>query len=408
MGGLCAHAVCLCNVRRVNFGISRSRSVIPLLQGRQLVIIPLYVFDFLSVGVFKGCMVGWPMPTGPRALKDALSRATSMIDSGDVDNALELLRTEAWSAAENNSHKVQVISLAAEAKIAKGDIDMGNRKMHWQDAHNSYQRALKLEPSNKEIRRAQNKLASMMDEQSISLGKGLQLFDDGNPTPAGLAAVFVGVMVFLVAFKFAGESLEQSLESTEVTLQVSYIHPDDPNSRVEGEIVIELYPSEAPKHVENFLYLVDNGMYDSTIFHRIIDGFMVQGGDIDDMNGAGGYAGVWYGYCNGQISGSNGEIYTSENCPRDDWTVPDEADNGLLHEPSVIAMAKTQNPNTAGSQFYIVPSDSTPSHLDGVHTVFGMVTSGMNHVDAISEVTTGGNQGSEPVDDVRLIQAYRN
>ena len=71
-------------------------------------------------------------------------------------------------------------------------------------------------------------------------------------------------------------------------------------------------------------------------------------------------------------------------------------------------MAKTSAPNTAGSQFYIVPSDSTPSHLDGIHTVFGMVTSGMNHVDAISEVTTGGSQGSEPVEDVRLIQAYRS
>ena len=393
-------------MRRVNSGISRSRSVIPQSQTHHIVIIALYRFDFPSVAVFKGCVVGEPMPTGPSALKDAMSRATSMIDSGDVDNALELLRTEAWAAAENNSQKVQVISLAAEAKIAKGDIDMGNRKMHWQDAHNSYQRALKLEPSNKDIRRAQNKLASMMDEQSISLGKGLQLFDDGNPTPAGLAAVFVGIMVFLVAFKFAGESLEEPLESTEVTLQVSYIHPDDPNSRVEGEIVIQLYASEAPKHVENLLYLVDNGMYDSTIFHRIIDGFMIQGGDIDDMNGAGGYAGIWSGYCNGQISGSDGEIYTSENCPRNDWTVPDEADNGLLHEPSVIAMAKTSAPNTAGSQFYIVPSDSTPSHLDGVHTVFGMVTSGMNHVDAISEVSTGSND--KPVEDVRLIQAFRN
>ena len=60
-----------------------------------------------------------------------------MIESGDVDGALELLRTEAWAVAENNSHKVQVISLAAEAKIAKGDIDMANRKAHWQDAHNS-------------------------------------------------------------------------------------------------------------------------------------------------------------------------------------------------------------------------------------------------------------------------------
>ena len=357
------------------------------------------------------------MPTGPSSLKEALARATSMIESGDVDGALELLRTEAWAAAENNSHKVQVISLAADAKIAKGDIDMANRKAHWQDAHNSYQRAQKLEPSNKEIRRAQNKLASMMDEQSISLGKGWQLFDDGNPTPTGLAAAFVGLMVFLVAFKFAGESLEQPLESTDVTLQVSYIHPDDPNSRVEGEIVIELYASEAPKHVENFLYLVDNGMYDSTIFHRIIDGFMIQGGDIDDMNGAGGYAGIWYGYCNGQISGSNGEIYTSENCPRSDWTVPGEHENGLKHGPGALAAAHA-GLNTDGSQFYIVPSDSTPDWLDwnpgkdctaqgqSCHTVFGMVISGMNHVDAISEVSTGSND--KPVEDVRLIQAYRS
>ena len=77
-------------------------------------------------------------------------------------------------------------------------------------------------------------------------------------------------------------------------------------------------------------------------------------------------------------------------------------------------MAKTASPNTAGSQFYIVPSDSTPSHLDGIHTVFGMVISGMNHVDAISEVVTGNTDsnpdtgGDKPVDDVRLIQAYRS
>jgi len=373
-----------------------------------MVIITDKWFDFPSVAVFKGWVVGALMPPMPTALKDALSRATSMIESKDVDGALELLRTEAWNAAETNSHKIEVISLAAQAKIAKGDIDMKNRKMHWQDAHNSYQRALKLEPSNKDVRRSQNKLASMMDEQAISLGKGWQMFDDGNPTPLGLMASFVAIMVFLVAFKFAGESLEETptLESSEVTLEVSYIHPDDPGTRVSGEIVLELYESESPKHVENFLYLVDNGMYDTTIFHRIIDGFMIQGGDIEDRNGAGGYAGIWYGYCNGQMANADGQIYTSENCQQNDWTVPDEADNGLVHEPAVLAMAKTSNPNTAGSQFYIVPSDSKPSHLDGIHTVFGAVVSGMNHVDAISEVLTGN--ADKPVEDVRLIQAYRS
>ena len=66
-------------------------------------------------------------------------------------------------------------------------------------------------------------------------------------------------------------------------------------------------------------------------------------------------------------------------------------------------MAKTSNPNTGGSQFYIVPSGSSPSHLDGVHTVFGEVLSGMSHVDAINNVVTGDND--KPIDDVRIITA---
>lgn len=419
-GGLGAHAVCLGSVRRAKIGLSRSRSVIPRYIFQLMAIITDKWFDFPSVAVFKGWVVGALMPPMPTALKDALSRATSMIESKDVDGALELLRTEAWNAAETNSHKIEVISLAAQAKIAKGDIDMKNRKMHWQDAYNSYQRALKLEPSNKDVRRSQNKLASMMDEQAISLGKGWQMFDDGNPTPLGLMASFVAIMVFLVAFKFAGESLEETptLESSEVTLEVSYIHPDDPGTRVSGEIVLELYESEAPKHVENFLYLVDNGMYDTTIFHRIIDGFMIQGGDIEDRNGAGGYAGIWYGYCNGQMANADGQIYTSENCPQQDWAVPGEhAQSSLRHVPGALAAAHA-GLNTDGSQFYIVPSDSNPSWLDyepgkdcsaqgnSCHTVYGMVISGMNHVDAMAEVLTGN--ADKPVEDVRLIQAYRS
>ena len=407
-------------MRRAKIGLSRSRSVIPRYNFQLMVIITDKWFDFPSVAVFKGWVVGALMPPMPTALKDALSRATSMIESKDVDGALELLRTEAWNAAETNPHKIEVISLAAQAKIAKGDIDMKNRKMHWQDAHNSYQRALKLEPSNKDVRRSQNKLASMMDEQAISLGKGWQMFDDGNPTPLGLMASFVAIMVFLVAFKFAGESLEEAptLESSEVTLEVSYIHPDDPGTRVSGEIVLELYESEAPKHVENFLYLVDNGMYDTTIFHRVIDGFMIQGGDIEARNGAGGYSGIWYGYCNGQMANADGQIYTSENCPQQDWAVPGEhAQSSLRHVPGALAAAHA-GLNTDGSQFYIVPSDSNPSWLDyepgkdcsaqgnSCHTVYGMVISGMNHVDAMAEVLTGN--ADKPVEDVRLIQAYRS
>ena len=222
-----------------------------------------------------------------------------------------------------------------------------------------------------------------MDEQSISLGKGLQLFDDGNPTPAGLAAVFVGIMVFLVAFKFAGESLEQPLESTEVTLEVSYIHPDDPNSRVEGEIIIQLYPSEAPKHVENFLYLVDNGMYDLTIFHRVIDGFMIQGGGLtSDMNNK-----------------------SSGTAP-----IQNEANNGLSNDRGTIAMARTMDPHSATGQFFINHKDNgflnhTGENSQGWgYAVFGAVTEGMDVVDQIADVPTGSSGGHQdvPVDAITI------
>ncbi|HJM24010.1 MAG TPA: peptidylprolyl isomerase, partial [Candidatus Thalassarchaeum sp.] len=76
------------------------------------------------------------------------------------------------------------------------------------------------------------------------------------------------------------------------------------------------------------------------------------------------------------------------------------------HAPGVLAMAKTSSPNTGSSQFYIVPEDSTPNHLDGVHTVFGMVVSGLDHVTAISEVAT--DSSDRPQDEVRLMHVTVN
>jgi len=184
------------------------------------------------------------------------------------------------------------------------------------------------------------------------------------------------------------------LQHQNITLEVSYV-PSGADNRVTGTIVIELYPNDAPLHVESFLSLIEGTYYNFTIFHRVIDGFVIQGGDFENHDGTGGYAGGWYGYCNGES--------TSDPCDQSEWTIPDEANNGLLHVPGVLAMAKTSAPNTGGSQFYIVPSDSTPSHLDGIHTVFGQVVSGMEHVDAISEVDT--DQNDRPVNEVRLIHA---
>ena len=363
-------------------------------------------------------MFGRRMPPVPSELIAALKEAENAINSGNPENALEILRSTAWdAAAESNHHRARVLALAAEAQIAMGEIEIGARRRHWQRALKNYQKALKLDSNNKDVRRSMNKLISMMDEESISLGKSWQFFDDGNPTPLGVVVIMASMIAFLIAFKYAGEVLERESTNPFVTMEVSYVHPSDPNTRVEGTIIIELYQDAAPKHVESFLSLVDESKYDFTIFHRVIDGFMVQGGDIEMQSGSGGYSGVWYGYCNGQTHDSNNQQYTAETCPLKDWAVPGEHTNGLKHVPGALAAAHS-GLNTDGSQFYLVPSDSAPSHLDwnegkdcaaqgnACHTVYGQVISGQDVVDAISEVATAS--GDKPTQDVRLISVVRS
>ena len=249
-----------------------------------------------------------------------------------------------------------------------------------------------------------NNLSSMMDANAISRGAGFQLMDEGNPTPFGLFAIVAVMMMSLVAVKVIADMLTEEEGNPVVSMDISYVDSDT-GQRTMGTIEIELYSDDAPKHVENFLLHSSQGNYDSTIFHRIIEGFMNQGGDIDGMNGQGGNAAKWFGYCNGESRSS------SSACEQSQWTVPDDANNGLTHSSGMLAMSKTNNPNTGGSQFYIVPTGSSPSHLDGVHTVFGEVLSGMSHVDAINNVVTGNNDddpdtsGDQPIDDVRLITA---
>ena len=119
-----------------------------------------------------------------------------------------------------------------------------------------------------------------------------------------------------------------------------------------------------------------------------------------NRDGSGGYTGKWYGYCDGKQFDSSNNRYSPESCDQSRWTLPDEADNGLLHIPGVLAMAKTSSPNTGSSQFYIVPEDSTPNHLDGVHTVFGMVVSGLDHVTAFSAVAATLNNLGPGLGDV--------
>ena len=126
---------------------------------------------------------------------------------------------------------------------------------------------------------------------------------------------------------------------------------------------------------------------------------MIQGGDFENNNGQGGYAVQWYGYCNGEA------MEQASDCDSETlYTLPDEANNNLTHLPCMLSMAKTSQPNTGGSQFFIMPGDITQhTWLDGIHTVFGKVTSGCEHVTTLSEVATDGND--RPVVPVIIVSA---
>ena len=177
-------------------------------------------------------------------------------------------------------------------------------------------------------------------------------------------------------------------DTSEVTLEI-YHGESLIDATANYTVVIELDHVNAPFHADNFRNHSLEGNYNDVTFHRIIDDFMIQGGDFQNNDGTGGYAAKWYGVCNGQFMNGS-DCSNSES-----YNVPDEADNGLDHLSCTISMAKTSYPNTGGSQFFIIPEDSTPDWLNGVHTVFGTVTSGCEHITTISEVETG--QGDRPV-----------
>ncbi len=138
----------------------------------------------------------------------------------------------------------------------------------------------------------------------------------------------------------------------------------------QGVIKAELYPEIAPNTVNNFLSLVKKGFYDGLTFHRVISGFMIQGGDPDG-------------------TGTGGPGYSIRG---------EFADNGfsndLKHTAGVLSMARTMAPDSAGSQFFIMHKDSP--HLDGSYASFGKVTEGQDVVDKIATVKTG--YGDAPVE----------
>ena len=154
-----------------------------------------------------------------------------------------------------------------------------------------------------------------------------------------------------------------------------------------GDILVELYPDKAPETVANFLKYVDNGFYNNTIFHRVIPGFMIQGGGL-----------------------------TARMQQKDtEAPIKNEADNGLKNDRGTIAMARTMDPHSATAQFFINLVDNdflnfqAPSGNGWGYCVFGKVTEGMDVVDKIAKVktTTVGMYQDVPYDLVVITGASR-
>jgi len=188
-----------------------------------------------------------------------------------------------------------------------------------------------------------------------------------------------------------GEVQEGDTGIVTIDVEYSYARLEVSKGSEIYEILLKLNHTAAPKHADNFRSHILQGNYDGVDFHRIIDDFMIQGGDFENRDGTGGFAANWYGYCNGDPMADEG------NCPEEDYTVPDEVDNGLKHYSCTISMAHAGS-NTGGSQFFLIPGDVWHHHwLDGFHTVFGDVVGGCDYVTTLSETETDNDRPIVPV-----------
>ena len=142
------------------------------------------------------------------------------------------------------------------------------------------------------------------------------------------------------------------------------------NGQPAGEMVAEFYPDKAPNHVRNFKWLANNKFYDGVKFHRIIKGFMIQGGDPEGTGGGG-----------------------------PGWQVNAEF-NDIKHTKGILSAARSSDPNSAGSQFFVM--DGTTPHLDGQYSAFGKVIKGIEVVDKVTAVPVGGPQQSSPTQEIKM------
>ena len=157
-----------------------------------------------------------------------------------------------------------------------------------------------------------------------------------------------------------------------------------------GDMIVEFYPDIAPMHVDSFVALVNEEYFDGTTFHRVIPGFMIQGGDPNSRNenkathGTGGRAGKFFGIGNEEDPST--------------WLIPQEF-NDTPHVKGILSMARTNDPDSASSQFFICHDNA--SFLDNNYTVFGKVVQGLDIIDEI--VNVAKDQNDNPLERVEML-----
>ncbi|MBQ4088611.1 MAG: peptidylprolyl isomerase [Clostridia bacterium] len=199
-----------------------------------------------------------------------------------------------------------------------------------------------------------------------------------------IAAAALAAFIAIVAIIYFATQ-EKPVETTPTTNNAvemnavstsEYAQENDPIVTIEmengGQMVLQLYPAAAPNTVANFVELAQSGYYNGLTFHRVIPGFMVQGGDPEGTGmGGPGYS------IKGEFAGNGVE-------------------NNISHKRGVISMARSSMPDSAGSQFFIMHADA--NYLDGQYAAFGEVLSGIEVVDEIAAVTT--DSADKPLEDV--------
>ena len=194
------------------------------------------------------------------------------------------------------------------------------------------------------------------------------------------------IILIMLAIALTNMSCGKSKKEEPVTIeqenqnidQPQANEPENPKKEVGvittefGDLIVEFFEESAPKHVESFKLHAKNGFYDGTIFHRVIPGFMIQGGDPNTKGenkasyGTGGHAAKYYGLGN-------------EDQPQT-WSLPAEF-NDISHKRGILSMARSSDPNSGGSQFFICAADAP--HLNGQYTVFGQVIQGEQIIDQV-------------------------